>query len=564
MTDTDVSGRRNDRLSFFSSAPFRWGLAFAVLLIAFEFVFFPPEYQGTIFLRHWYAGSYGRLLIFCALSGLSILLTILFFWAAFATRTIYRIFFFLTFAVLTMIEYGFYRAFDRFSRLVDVATALTGVDVSMAGNAIANYFNWIALLPIIVFAAALVVTRKKGERAAVAAGLTGLSLLLFFSLSTYFTSNLFYAPSTLNAMRTAVSYPFGWYIGTVNGPPEGLAYGSPRDALTYTATEAPKNNIVFIVDESIRGDRLSINGYQKPTTPTLIELDKKGVVANWGIASSGGTCSRLSNMMLLTGLNKLPDRSFAVYQMPTIFQYAGAMGYRNYYFDGQTNLLWNAKESDIPDLGTWIKADEIAQNAPRKYDRDTEIARRVKQIVDGSTGNFVIVNKFGLHPPYENSFPNDNYDPDSKTMPEGYMSQPVSELERLYDSALSYNLESFFSTLFSEMPRLDTIYLYTSDHGQSLEGGGRATHCYESIAEATVPLMLIADQSNLKNIDTGYRASHFNIFATLLDLMQYPEPERKYAYSISLLKAKRADSAPRFFYTDDLQTARVHPFDTAP
>jgi hypothetical protein len=67
--------------------------------------------------------------------------------------------------------------------------------------------------------------------------------------------------------------------------------------------------------------------------------------------------------------------------------------------------------------------------------------------------------------------------------------------------------------------------------------------------------------SDLPPLDTQYRASHTNIFATLLDLMQYPETERKFAYSTSLLKAKAADSKPRVYYSDELQFAKQHPFD---
>ena len=84
-------------------------------------------------------------------------------------------------------------------------------------------------------------------RTATAVGVTMLSLL-FFSVSTYFTSNLYYAPSIENGVRTAVSFPVGWYVGTVNGPPEALVYGSPRDVPTYTSKKPAKNNIICTTD----------------------------------------------------------------------------------------------------------------------------------------------------------------------------------------------------------------------------------------------------------------------------------------------------------------------------
>jgi len=148
-------------------------------------------------------------------------------------------------------------------------------------------------------------------------------------------------------------------------------------------------------------------------------------------------------------------------------------------------------------------------------------------------------------------------------LPAGYdLTQHEETMRLMYDEAITYNLESFFSTLFKDGVTANTIYLYTSDHGQTLrENGSITSHCAETKPEANVPLLMIAQKANLPIVDTGYRASHNNIFATLLDLMQYPEAERKFAYSTSLLKTQAADSKPRVYYSDELQHARQHPFD---
>ena len=49
-------------------------------------------------------------------------------------------------------------------------------------------------------------------------------------------------------------------------------------------------------------------------------------------------------------------------------------------------------------------------------------------------------------------------------------------------------------------------------------------------------------------VDTNYKASHYNIFATLLDLMKFPEGERLHEYPISLLVATEAHSADRYYF----------------
>ena len=58
----------------------------------------------------------------------------------------------------------------------------------------------------------------------------------------------------------------------------------------------------------------------------------------------------------------------------------------------------------------------------------------------------------------------------------------------------------------------------------------------------------------LPEADTAYRAAHANIFPTLLDLMNFPESERQKNYSSSLLKTRRTDSKPRFYFSGNLHS----------
>ena len=104
------------------------------------------------------------------------------------------------------------------------------------------------------------------------------------------------------------------------------------------------------------------------------------------------------------------------------------------------------------------------------------------------------------------------------------------------------------------IPTTDTIkstsYLYTSDHGETLiENGETWMHGGDSQQEARVPVLLIGQQSFA--VDTSYKASHYNLFPTLLDLMNVPEEARSQDYPLSLLAATAADSVPRIFFSGD-------------
>ena len=63
-----------------------------------------------------------------------------------------------------------------------------------------------------------------------------------------------------------------------------------------------------------------------------------------------------------------------------------------------------------------------------------------------------------------------------------------------------------------------------------------------------VPVFLIGlkDQA----VDTTFKASHANLFTSLLDLINYPVEMRGQPYAISLFKARGSNSATRFFNPD--------------
>jgi glucan phosphoethanolaminetransferase (alkaline phosphatase superfamily) len=543
-----------------------YAVLFCIGLTVFEFFFLPRKAELIVLTKHLENSNYSRLFVVLLLSFIAFILELFFFYAAIASSFRYRIVYFLLFSFAILTEYGYYKAYGRFSVFQDFEIVFFYTNRQILSNAAGMYFNYLAVFPIVIFGLLLTFTEhfwKKGLTAFI-----GIFLLSgsFFFVTGYFTKNTFYTNSFETNFRTFVSFPTEWYIGSYSEPPRIQNYLASRQKIDFHSATAPENNIVFIVDESLRGDHLSLNGYDKPTTPMLDELNRKNYVKNWGIAVSGTTCSGTSNNLMLTGLTDLPDHDYQVYKMPTVFQYAKAMNYKTYYFDGQVSDIWNGKPSDIPDFGEWIKESELSKNVSNKYDIDGEIARRIKEITENSTGNFIWVNKYGVHKPYTDSYPV----PEDNTPSDKYkfIYNPEilkEELKNQYDRAIIYNSQSFFSGLFSNGVTKNTFYIYTSDHGQTLsEHGETISHCSNTKNEALVPLFIISEPAELPTVDTNYKASHSNIFATILDLMNFPENERKYNYSPSLLKAKSADSRPRHYYAGDLQgkdAGQKYPFD---
>ena len=117
-----------------------------------------------------------------------------------------------------------------------------------------------------------------------------------------------------------------------------------KNAPKTTRTNIPHDNIVFILDESIRGDYLSINNPGLNTSPRLEKYlhDYQDNIFNYGLMLSAGTHSFPSRAAVMTGQSSIPDNELQTLKNPTIFDLAKANGYRT--------VLINV-QGDFPDWG---------------------------------------------------------------------------------------------------------------------------------------------------------------------------------------------------------------------
>jgi glucan phosphoethanolaminetransferase (alkaline phosphatase superfamily) len=571
--------RRQFARQIFRSDRFAVAFVFASALFVFEFFSFPLYYRNFYVSELFLSGVYQWPLKVFAMGLASFLLLILFVAAALLSPYRYRVIYFLLFCLGAVVEYGYQNAFNRFTNFEDAVNAFAGSDARMMSSYISSFYSAAALAPCLVFGILLILIRPSLKNGLKPLLVFLISFTAFFSLTAYFTSSVFPSVSFNAFCRTVVGLPVNWYLGSIHQPAFADLYYVPRRPVEFRAETAPRNNVVFIVDESVRGDRLSLNGYERATTPFLEELNRKGLIKNWGVGVSGTTCSINSNNLLLTGVNTLPDAEGEIFLAPTIFQYAKAAGYKTFYFDGQLSYRWLGKPADVETFDEWITADKLKNG--EWHDVDAEIARRVREIVGSSTGNFIWINKFGVHWPYHPSYPAAEAkwlptpdaaqkSSDSQTLlPEvhpthvgdgGISEEFFESVRNSYDNAILYNSESFFRSLVGDaLPPENTIFVYTSDHGQNLgEDRKLISHCSETPNEANVPLFIIADPRQLPAVaDTLYRASHANLFPTLLDLMNVPAGEsRKQSRNLSpsLFKARAEDSQPRVYFSGGLHS----------
>ncbi|HPY40586.1 MAG TPA: hypothetical protein PLM98_08715, partial [Thiolinea sp.] len=170
---------------------------------------------------------------------------------------------------------------------------------------------------------------------------------------------------------------------------------------------AEYETIVWIIDESILGSYLSINGYAQDTTPFLKSISLSESMQNYGVVNSISNCSNTSNLLLRIGLTTTLNQDFktAKNNLPTIFQYAKHAGFETILMDGQIvpgelqNHL-NAHDLKFIDQYTAYPRSIYPQQ------RDRELLKSLVPLLAKPTNKrFIVVIKWGAHWPYPLAYP---------------------------------------------------------------------------------------------------------------------------------------------------------------
>jgi glucan phosphoethanolaminetransferase (alkaline phosphatase superfamily) len=493
------------------------------------------------------------------------------------SKWFYKIIYLFIILVSFSFENGYQKFYSRFSDYNDIYVALTATNTQRLDTVISQINMIPTLFLFSMFLIAEIAFKKRTQSSGFKSFFVIIFLFFLHSITSFFiiTARNFIknetAENNIN-INGLIAYPIPVAINTcVN---TGVCYffcfnyvfDSKRITFKYQSKVLPTTNIIVIVEETLRGDHLSINNYKRNTTPFLQKLEKEGLLQNYGICTSSSTASVTSNNLILTGLvSNTKNILKAVYVQPTVFQYAKAMNYKTYFFDPQKNEIWSGIVDDYRYIDFWQYKNKLAVHNDPDYNIDFQVAKDVNKIINTSTGNFIYIFKRGLHFPYIDNYPRKaqvwkpvaNY----KKIDISNPIQRSEELINTYDNSLKYNVDPFFRLLLqnSKTSLKNTVIFYTGDHGEMfLEDGKNFLHGKSDKREATVPLCIIGN--NLK-IDTTFRASHANILPTVLDYMRFPYSLRNKNNALSLLKAKGKDSRPRSYILPDLYSPKIIRFD---
>jgi glucan phosphoethanolaminetransferase (alkaline phosphatase superfamily) len=318
------------------------------------------------------------------------------------------------------------------------------------------------------------------------------------------------------------------------------------------------NKILMIMDESVRGDYLSLNGAVYNTTPFLKATDH---LVNFGVASSGANCSIISRTMFRFGMQQsdLPNGWREGLSRPSFWQFAHRAGFKTVHIDAWYGPLALGNGFSLAEKALIDSTINIINNP--SYLRDQMLVDQLLDALKDERPAFIYVEKYGVHWPYSDKYPPDFHGLPTPLEPHTDWSvdtilglhrfDELTEREiALYPNAIAWSVDEFFRKLLPAVDLSNTLIIYTSDHGQSLLPG-RFPHCGMTRTvprgEEYVPLFAITsvpefEQGLEKGAAHGFdQFSHFEIFPTLLLAMGYDPGWVKASYGPSLMDSPSPD-----------------------
>jgi hypothetical protein len=262
-----------------------------------------------------------------------------------------------------------------------------------------------------------------------------------------------------------------------------------------------------------------VKGYQRPTTPRLDALREEGKLQlAQGLAASVATGSSLPLMLNVVrepgNVEELRNGS------ANLFRRAKEAGYKTFWLSSQESKMLNKAGVRYIDVVTTEEDAhfELAQKG------DKAVFSWLEQIEWGEK-NFVFLLLRTAHKPYLN-----NYDQEEGRYgiwPTHDLLTPEEQLSNAYDNSLRYGDSVLAGTIDFISRRLagDTLWVFTSDHGQMLGEEGKWGHNRLNWDVASVPMVMFQKRDEPEDkpyiLPDDDVVSHYEMGKWLLGKMGY-------------------------------------------
>ncbi|RZQ55926.1 phosphoethanolamine transferase [Pseudidiomarina tainanensis] len=253
-------------------------------------------------------------------------------------------------------------------------------------------------------------------------------------------------------------------------PSEFVTQG--EDAFREISAETKPKVMVVILGETARADHFSVNGYPRPTTPRLEQLERSGEIASYDEAVSCGTATAISVPCMFSFYNA-DNYDQAARNTTNVLDVLDTVG---------IHVTWVENNSGCKNVCDRINTLKIPPEmcAANQDCFDTALIDLFHEWIENVKGDSIVVlHQMGSHgPAYFERSPEQL----KKFLPECTSAELTEcareEIVNAYDNSLVVTDEmvaAIIELLKNDM-RLDASLMYVSDHGESLGDNGVYLH----------------------------------------------------------------------------------------
>ena len=302
-------------------------------------------------------------------------------------------------------------------------------------------------------------------------------------------------------------------------------------------------NVVFILVDTLRADRLSLYGYERQTTPVIDDLAKHGIVFERVIAQSSWTKTSMASLWtgtypaahgVLRFDNAIPDEAV----MPAeIFKEAGyrTVGiWRNGWVAPNFGFAQGFDVYYTPKAGVDAQLQRHSPGVASIGGTDEDVYLAARDFLEhfGQEKFFLYLHLMDLHQYV--------FDDDADAFGPTYSDA--------YDKALDWT-DRVIGAVIEALDAADvlprTVIAISSDHGEAFLEHGREGHAYDLYREVVeVPFVIIPPLILDRGIRVAETVANVDVWPTLLDLVGLPPLPGVDGRSMLPLVLASAESAP--------------------
>ncbi len=347
---------------------------------------------------------------------------------------------------------------------------------------------------------------------------------------------------------------------------ETPAASGPESSSDATGERAPlreRPNVVLIMLDTLRADHLGCYGFKQPISPGLDKYAADGVVFEEVIAQS--TWTRPSHGGLLTGLH---PRTLGLYverneilndKFTTLAEILKGVGYTTYGLTANPNInsVFNFHQgfdryADSNVVFGWMQLEENSERrgaaslppAPELFANAMDM---IKNSPDPAAPHYLQINLMEAHE-WTAVRPGTNMLRDEYAKKKFIGRHPFNRYPQLIRQ-MTDDLDTFMQELMALPGWDDTLFIFTSDHGEGLDDHPNVSPSmhhgklmYES--QVLIPWILYRKGWEPATHRVSQRVRSLEILPTVLDYLSLPVPEEMVGKSMMPVLRGTAANVP--------------------